>query len=218
MQLSIELQYFPSIISCVALSKSTYVDFLSSESWERRGFRNRMVLATANGLVQLTVPVLGGRNQKGCYKDIMIDHRVNWQKQHWGTIFSAYGNSPWFFQYGPELETIFQFKDTYLVDWNLRCLSWIWAKWFGAVPEQIESGLGAMETQINLSNALNAVNFQKGPLRVLKAYPQVFEDRLGFQSNLSVLDLLFCLGPQGGNYLAELAGEPIFEHIQSPEL
>ena len=36
-------------------------------------------------------------------------------------------------------------------------------------------------------------NFQAGD--ILVKYPQVFEDRIGFQPNLGVLDLLFNMGP-----------------------
>ena len=217
MQLRIDLQYFPPVTSCIALSKATHVDFLLSESWERKGFRNRMILVSANGPVQLTVPVLGGRNQKGRYADVRIDHRSNWQKQHWGTIFSAYGNSPWFFQYAPELEAIYMERDEFLTDWNLRCFRWIWAKWFGPVPGAFGKEPGAMDVRVDLSNTLAPANFQEGPRGLLKAYPQVFQDRFGFQSNLSVLDLLFCLGPQGATYLAELSRDLVLGDPQGPE-
>ena len=36
-------------------------------------------------------------------------------------------------------------------------------------------------------------------------YPQVFGERYGFLPNLSVLDLLFCCGRQGGEVLKEPA-------------
>jgi len=176
-----------------------------------------MILVSANGPVQLTVPILGGRNQKGRYADIRIDHRSNWQKQHWGTIFSAYGNSPWFFQYAPELEAIYTERDEFLANWNLRCFRWIWAKWFGTFPDPLVTESGALDVRVDLSNTLEPANFQDGSGGLLKAYPQVFQDRFGFQPNLSVLDLLFCLGPQGASYLAESSGVLVLGDAQMPE-
>jgi hypothetical protein len=84
-----------------------------------------MVLATANGMQSLSIPVDGGRNQRALYRDIRIDYQGDWQIRHWRSIFSAYGKSPWFFQYADSLEAVYRHRDQFLVDWNVRCLHWV---------------------------------------------------------------------------------------------
>jgi hypothetical protein len=125
MILIIELQYFPTIYSISCLINSTYIDLSVSDPWQRRSFRNRTIIAAANGLLALSIPVEGGRNQKALYRDVRIDYRGDWQVRHWRSIFSAYGKSPWFFQYADGVEHLFRHRDPFLVDWNFRCLEWL---------------------------------------------------------------------------------------------
>jgi hypothetical protein len=229
MNLRIEIQYFPSIYSISCLIKSTHIDFCLSESWERRSFRNRTVIATANGLLSLSIPVEGGRNQRALFRDIRIDYQDDWRARHWRSIFSAYGKSPWFFQYADGLESVYRHQDHFLVDWNFRCLDWVCSalrldaattlvqtlrqpsgtgKWLpagqftgvaSALPGNPASGYpvpapGAVPV-INLKDRVTPANFQDSSLGTFPRYPQVFEERWGFQPNLSVIDLIFCVGP-----------------------
>ena len=223
MTLKIEIQYFPSIISINALLKSTNVDFCVYENWQRRSFRNRTIIATANGLLALSIPVAGGRNQSGLYRDIEIDYRGRWQQQHWRSVFSAYGKSPWFFQYADGLEDLYSKRDRFLVDWNFRCLDWLglvlkwkagpWAEMAQTVPNtnKLNSGIGFPSAWIrhpdpgkpdlDLADRILPGNFQDPIWSLGPVYPQVFADRFGYQPGLSILDLLFCLGPQCRQWL-----------------
>lgn len=201
MLLRAELQYFPPIISFITLLKYKDVDFCIYDSWVRQRFRNRMILAGANGLLVLSIPLEGGRNQKGLYRDIRIDHGGDWQKRHWRSIFSAYGKSPWYFQYADGLEALFRARDNFLVDWNLRCLEWtagvlripapvLWTGVDGA-------GINRPEKEVfDCADLVLPSNFQDPSLGPFPRYSQVFEDRIGFQPDLSILDLLLCCGPR----------------------
>ena len=206
MRLDIELQYFPPIISCYALLKSSHIEYRVYESWARQSFRNRMTLAGANGLIELSIPVVGGRNQKAMYQDIRIDHSGDWQVRHWRTIFSAYGKSPWYFQYAAELETLYRVKDEFLVDWNFRCLEWVFRvlKGIGLKDENTSSSSpGPVE---DLRDRILPSNFQDESLGPFPRYTQVFEDRIGFQPDLSILDMVFCTGPAAGDKLRSFSG------------
>jgi len=123
--LLIELQYFPTVITYGTLIKNTNIEFCLYENYQRRSFRNRCIIAGANGPISLSVPIAGGRNKKAVYKDVRIDYSTDWQKLHWRTIFSAYGNSPWFFHYAQSLEKLFSQKAEFLYDWNFLCLDWV---------------------------------------------------------------------------------------------
>jgi hypothetical protein len=236
--LKIELQYFPTIVSCIALSNETNKDYCLYENWSRQSFRNRMILAGANGLIALSIPLVGGRNQKGLYCDVRIDQSGDWQKRHWRSIFSAYGKSPWFFQYAPALEELYREKDTFLIDWNFRCLGWVGSVLRlgtpgfdhrvppdGRIPDAEQRALNSlMEIGEHLTGSridpwanttdgnkvspvkdlrdqIHPGNFQDPALWNFPRYSQVFEDRLGFQPNLSILDLVLCCGPAGRELL-----------------
>ncbi len=124
MDIKIEIQYFMNIVSYSTLLKSLNIDFSLYDSYRKMSFRNRCVISTANGLLSLTVPILGGRSVRSPFSATRIDHSAPWQERHWRSIFSAYGNSPWFFHYGDSLELLFRRRETFLADWNQACFEW----------------------------------------------------------------------------------------------
>jgi hypothetical protein len=243
MLLRSELQYFPPVISFSTLLKYKDVDFCLYDPWVRQRFRNRMILAGANGLLVLSIPLEGGRNQKGIYRDIRIDHGGDWQKRHWRSLFSAYGKSPWYFQYADGLEALYRVREKFLVDWNLRCLEWTagvlrlpepgqWVasmnkgrsgqgpgKWEG-VDTEVSSGPGPEQETgtddagskgpgqelFDCSDMVVPSNFQDPSLGPFPRYSQVFEERIGFQPDLSILDLLLCCGPRSLDILLTHSG------------
>ena len=87
-------------------------------------FRNRCRIAGAEGVVDLSVPIAGGRDQKTIMKDVRIAAGRSWQAQHWKTIVSCYSRSPWFDYYRDGLQKLFEEPVEFLMDWDLRCLKW----------------------------------------------------------------------------------------------
>lgn len=168
-------------------------------------FRNRCLVAGANGVQALTVPVEGGREQKAIYKDIRIDEREDWRKRHWRTLFSAYGKAPFFEHYGADLEALLQLRKTYLVDWNLAVLEWLSARLKVPIPEVLEpSPGGKVIPDLDLSDRIRPANYADPKVGIeAPTYAQVFQERHGFLPNLSVLDMLLCLGPEAGRMVRE---------------
>jgi len=164
-----------------------YID--SGEPFRKMTFRNRYRIATANGLLQLSVPVAGGREQRKPINELQIDYKTDWQKQHWRSVFSAYGRAPFFEHYGPELEKMFQQQYEYLADFNLAALHW------AAKSLRMSS---VFMTTAN-KDLLATVQDLRAPTPIasinMPVYPQVFEDRNGFLPDLSILDLLMNEGP-----------------------
>lgn len=201
--LIIENQYFPCINWINISFKKTNVNISSFEPYRKMSFRNRCVVAGSNGLVHLSVPVVNGRNQKADFKDVRISYREDWQQQHWRTLTSCYNKSAFFEFYRDSLEGFFLKKEVFLFDLNTRIIFWLKEILKAsctidivAAPEALEE----MQPVTDLRDRWLPKNFQQEqplpePGQIIPSYFQVFEDRIGFQPNLSILDLLFNEGP-----------------------
>ncbi len=196
MTLLSDLQYFPTVIFFLELGSFTHCKFDQYEHFQKMSFRNRCTLSGANGRIDLSVPLIGGRSQKTLMKDVLIDNKENWRARHWKTIVSCYNKSPWFDFYRDELGQLYSSKPGLLMDWNLQCFKWICDKMSIHVPWSLTESYienydpGEVKDWRNhlLPSTINGIRSAAG------RYPQVFEDRFGFVPNLSILDYLFCKG------------------------
>lgn len=169
------------------------------EHYAKRSWRNRAHLAGPNGLMRCSIPLVKGKNQQLPIREVRIAWQPDWSRTAWKAIRSAYGRAPYFAHYGPEVEALFAERHDWLFDYNLM---WI---------EAIAAWLG-LELEVRLSERWHPIAEEKvrdlRPLLSPKvpleadqrfvpvAYPQVFAERHGFLPNLSILDLLFCCGPE----------------------
>lgn len=171
------------------------------ETYQKMSFRNRTVIAGSNGLINLSVPLEKGRSQKLLIRDIKISYSENWQEQHWRSIKSCYGNSPFFEYYENSLFLQFQQKQVFLLDLNLSLMEWVKKQLkLNAVLEMTEAYQTDPGPEIfDGRNLSKPKTLEEGsePIR----YTQVFEDRIGSQPNLSILDLIFCVGPAANSLL-----------------
>jgi WbqC-like protein family len=172
-------------------------------------FRNRCRITGAEGVVDLSVPIAGGRDQKTVMKEIRIAAGRSWQAQHWKTIVSCYSRSPWFDYYRDGLQKLFEEPVEFLMDWDLRCLEWslralgmdrpiLLTNRYQKVydPELGVDWRGRLSPK-SLEDWGASAGGQDGVVR----YRQVFEERIGFMPNLSILDLLFCEGKEAIRYI-----------------
>jgi hypothetical protein len=196
-----EIQYFPPVIFFKTSYKETHIYLDPYDLYRKMSFRNRCLIAGANGIISLSVPLEQGRNQRIEMKEVRIAGSENWQAQHWKSICSAYNRSPFFDYYRDELESLFRRKFDLLMDWDLCCLAWVYEKlgWRGEIrfieqPALENSGL-TWEDRRNLVLPKNYAEVT--PLK----YRQVFEEKTGFFPNISVLDLLFNTGKEAGTLL-----------------
>jgi len=198
----IDNQYFACIGYYSTLFKNTNIEIEQFENWEKMSFRNRCIVAGSNGLIHLTVPVENGRNQHCLFKDIKINNRENWQLQHWRTIQSCYGKAPFFEYYKMWLEIFFmEMKFIYLFDMNLEVLQWVLKILKSGIKPVLTTGY-QKEQEADLMDyrkKWSPKTYQSYP--VCKEYFQLFTDKIGFQQNLSILDLLLCEGPNAFNIL-----------------
>ena len=152
------------------------------ENYQKGGWRNRCRILSANGPQLLTVPLLGGKHQQMPIREVRIDHRTDWQRQHARTIRSAYGRSPYFEHYGEELLAAMAIREELLYDHNKLLIQ--------KILKIIQSSI-SVAPSTSFSGADAGAKTTTG----LAPYAQVFSDRFGFTDGLSVLDGLFCLGP-----------------------
>jgi WbqC-like protein len=191
----LELHYLP----CVAYFSSFFNDeeilLETHENYGKQSYRNRCRIKSANKVDSLTVPVLGG-NKKIGIRDIGIDYSQGWVKDHWRALQSAYGRSPYFEYYADYIHDVFKRKHKFLFDLNLEMLT-------------LCLGFLQMDTKINFTKAYETSypesikdfrgvltpknKSEEFPFFVINEYPQIFGK--DFVVNLSIVDLLFCEGP-----------------------
>ncbi len=192
MYLLSDLQYFPSLILYKYSYQYSDIVFEQYESYQKMSFRNRCIIAGANGSITLSIPLMEGRNQKTLMKDVKMQGS-KWQGQHWKSIVSCYNKSPWFEFYKDELGQLYSKKFTFLVDWNLACFEWSMKKLKLSCPISLTESFEekVAEGTTDFRNKILPKNYKN--FEAIR-YRQVFEDKIGFLPNLSILDLLFCEG------------------------
>ncbi len=204
--LLVENQYFPCTNWIKLLFWQTHINITPFEPYRKMSFRNRCVVAGSNGLVSLSVPVENGRNQRVPFKDVRISYRENWQTQHWRTLTACYNNSAFFEFYRDGLEQLFLKKEVFLFDLDICILFWLKKALRLDCKIDILADMGTYDIEglLDMRDKWLPKNFQDGETQageLAHRYFQVFENKIGFQPNLSVLDLLFNEGPNAHTWL-----------------
>lgn len=188
MVISTDLHYFGSIHYIQQIMKSGAVHFKHDQSYTKMSFKNRMIIGTAQGPLHLSIPIIGGRDQKTPVKEIKIAYTSPWNEIHYKSIVSNYRRSPYFEYYHDEIDNLYKNKPELLVDFLMPIHEWINNKikgnWEITTVNSIE--------QVDYTDPWLPKNYDQIPNPII--YQQVFEDKIGFMPNLSILDLLFCCG------------------------
>lgn len=192
----IDLQYLPSLEFFAVLFKYDNIILEKEEHFVKQTFRNRCEILSANKVEKLIVPVIGGR-KKIKMKDIQIDHDQNWQKNHWRAIQSAYGRAPFYEFFVHYFEPLFQKQEKYLYDFNYKLLSLCLKLLQQKIKFAETSAYEKTPSDDQIVDLRSIVSPKRGyksnSLYSPVSYPQVFGKN--FVANLSILDLLFCEGP-----------------------
>ena len=197
----IEPQYFPPISVLRELVNNKEIGFALDDKYRKMSFRNRCLVTGANGIISLSIPIKGGREVNQLMRDVEIDNMQEWQTQHWRTIRSIYARSPWFEYYAPQLEMYYVKHYEFLYQWNLDLMSWvIKVLKLDIKIKQIELG-SILDLDKNITDKVLPKNYSKQFEKFVPKYQQVFQEKTGFIQNMSILDLIFCEGANGVNYL-----------------
>lgn len=192
--LLIESQYFPNLSYYKTLINLDILLIERYEHYQKLSFRNRCYIAGPNGRILLSVPLARGKNQRTVMKDVRISNEEKWQGQHWKTLVSAYRRSPWFEYHEESLGKLYEQPAEFLLDWNMACFEWannvIGLSHPVAFTDTYnkEPGPGITDLRDTMSPS-EIIPGDTSPV-----YTQVFQERVGFIPNLSILDLIFCEG------------------------
>lgn len=169
--------------------------------FQKKTYRNRCTLLSANGSIDLSVPIQHCAQWPQLTREARISYDTAWQKLHWKTIESAYNRSPYFEFYRDELEPFYLRKEDFLWDWNLKWMNTMWM--LLGIRQSIETSreyCGSGHAPFTDFRSL-AVPKNNTCLRKMENYRQVFAEKIDFQANLSILDLLLNKGPESAAYL-----------------
>lgn len=190
--------YLPSIQYVSLFLKTEQAKIELFETYQKQSCRTRCNVMTANGVQTLTVPVVKVNGNHTLTKDIEISYKESWQQVHLRCLESAYRKSAYFDYYFPYFEKIYKEKFNTLVELNdysfKVILKLLKVKKEYSFTEDFEKIIDANDYRISLSkNETNKIE--------MTPYYQVFADRHGFISNLSIVDLLFNEGNNSVNNL-----------------
>ncbi|MBO7498438.1 MAG: WbqC family protein [Bacteroidaceae bacterium] len=180
------------------------------EQWDhymKQTYRNRCVIGGADGLLTLTVPTEKADSPKSYMRDVRISEHGNWRHQHWNALEAAYGQTPFFLYYEDDFRPFYERRFEFLFDFNLQlttlCCRLIDIRPVLCPTEEYSASnhpAPAFRPQSSPSDFRELIHPRHDPtcdptFRPAPYY-QVFAGRFGFRPNLSIVDLLFNMGPE----------------------
>lgn len=194
--------YFPPIHYFSLINNADKVFIEKEENYLKQTYRNRCLILTANGPSALSVPVLSGSLQKNAIKDIRIDYSKRWQQVHLRALISSYKSSAYFEYYFDEIEKVMHRRLEYLLELNTNTLETI-LKITGILTPVLFTNVFEPDIKNDYDFRYKISPKKEKPLIFSqKEYYQVFRYKFGFVTGLSILDLIFNVGPDSINYLS----------------
>ena len=195
MQLLLSSAYLPPISFFTAMSESGGEVFIEQfDSYHKQTFRNRALIATSNGVQSLTIPVVKSEGGKMLMKDVRISDHGEWRHLHWNALETAYMNSPFFIYYQDDLRPFYEKRYEFLLDFNMELTGTI-ADLIGFKPEFKLTEQYVTDVD-GITDLRAAVKADAIPMPEVKPYYQVFARKNGFLKGMSIVDLLFNMGPE----------------------
>jgi hypothetical protein len=185
--------------ACLLPYETIYIE--AQENFQKQTYRNRSYILTSQKVDILTVPVIQGQ-KKQLYTELKIDYSQPWVAHHWRAICTAYGKAPYFEYLATYFQEVLHQGHIYLFELNWAILQ-LCLKILGIQKEirmtdrymaNPDASIRDIRSQIQPQNRFNSPTYYQ-PF----CYQQVFGTV--FIRNLSVIDLLFCEGPNAYNML-----------------
>ena len=210
-------QYLPWLGYFDKLDRSDVFCLLDTVQYKKNEFQNRNRVKTAQGWQWLTVPVTYRFPQR--INEVGINRMVDWQRKHLRALKTNYGKAPYFGTYIERFEEFYQQSYDLLVEVNVASIRLLMdllgLKRKLVLASSLQVGTGEPTLRLveicrclkgktyfsgkDGSNYMDEALFFTHQIQIVfqeyhhPEYPQCFGP---FESNLSVLDLLFNCGPQ----------------------
>jgi hypothetical protein len=191
--------YLPPVEYFSVISRAHEIYIEREENYIKQSYRNRCYILSSHGRQLLSVPVYLGSLHKTPLKEIRIDYSKRWQQVHLRALTAAYNSSPYFQFYFENFEKTISKKIDFLIDLNSELtqtvLDILKLKTKLTCTSDFEpAGLGDNDYRYNISP-------KKQSEFTVKEYMQVFNNDGRFVQGLSIVDLIFNMGPEAVGYL-----------------
>jgi hypothetical protein len=195
MQCLIEAHFLPSLEYFCALHRFDKIFLETHEHFNKQSYRNRCYVLTSQGPKRITIPVVA-THQKILITNVKVDYTTRWQQNLLRKLESAYAKAPYFEHYMDDLKKEILRGHEYLYDLDVALLSMClqWLRWElpvsgnSSFEKSPPTGTKDLRDQILAKKDFGAREFYHP-----HPYQQVFGNN--FVPNLSMVDLVFCTGP-----------------------
>lgn len=176
------------------------------ETFPKQTYRNRCLIAATQGIQALTIPI---EHSTLNIQSIRISDHGNWRHLHWQAIQSAYGESPFFEYYEDDLRPFFKERNwKRLIDFN-DAICQTMCQLLDIHPHierttqytPYATLVDSPTPPTDFREAIHPKHPQPDADFTAKPYYQVYRQKHGFLPNLSILDLLFNMGPESIYFL-----------------
>lgn len=170
------------------------------DHYMKQTYRNRCHIAAPDGVLALSVPTVKPDSLKCLLRDIRISDHGNWRHLHWNALESAYNHTPFFEYYKDDFRPFYEQKYEFLADFN-EALCRLICSLIDFAPHIERTTAYHMTSEHEPDDFRERIHPKKeyrteDPSFYPVPYYQVFQERLGFLPNLSIVDLLFNMGPE----------------------
>ncbi len=203
----IETQYLPTIAFYSFMINSDYFLIEAHENYQKGSFRNKAQILSSQGPLTLSVPLMKGKNNQLNIKKVKIDNQTHWQLNHLRALKSCYGKSAFFEFYFDDIEAIYKQSFDFLFEVNTAFIITINKLLSIPPPNFTDQYQKEYRPECDKRGFVSPKAKHQQRLHgqfTFSIYDQVFCEQQAFVSNLSILDLLFCMGPESVIYLKSI--------------
>ena len=180
------------------------------DHYVKQTYRNRCTIASSHGPLALSVPIVKPADPKTPMRDIRISDHGNWRHLHWNALESSYNHTPFFEYYKDDFRPFYERKYEFLMDYNEALCRMVCSlvdiqpcmERTSAYHASFGTGEQDFRERIHPKKDFR----QEDPSFLPSPYYKVFQDRLGFLPDLSIVDLLFNMGPESLLVLRQSCG------------
>ena len=171
------------------------------DHYQKQTYRNRCLIASPNGVQALTIPVVKPDTPKAYMRDIRISDHGNWRHLHWQALMSSYHRTPFFEFYADDFVPFYEKRYEFLLDFNEALQNMVCG--LMGIEFKCERTVAYETSTDGTDDFRNLVEPTENAHVPNRPYYQMFSERQGFQPNLSIVDLLFNMGPESILYLRQ---------------